>query len=262
MHFDGFDFSGKSAWGEGDDHTGLEDSSLDSTDGHCSDTSDFVDVLEGNSEWLVRRSLGWLEGIESFDQGGSLVPWEIGGSLEHVVSVPSRDGDEGNLLGVVSDLLDKSGDFGLDFVESGLAVRDRLVIHLVDDADHLLDSQGVSQKSVLSGLSSLGNTGFELSLSGSDDENGAIGLRSTSNHVLDEISVAWGVDDGEVVFRRLELPEGNVDGDSSLSLGLELVQDPGVLEGGLSDFLGFLLELLNGSLVDSSTFVDEMSSGS
>lgn len=28
----------------------------------------------------------------------------------------------------------------------------------------------------------------------------------------------------------LELPEGDVDGDSALTLGLELVEDPGVLE--------------------------------
>jgi hypothetical protein len=38
----------------------------------------------------------------------------------------------------------------------------------------------------------------------------------------------------------LELPEGNVDGDTALTLGLQLVQDPGVLEGTLAELGGFL----------------------
>jgi hypothetical protein len=44
----------------------------------------------------------------------------------------------------------------------------------------------------------------------------------------------------DVVFRSFELPEGDVDGDTTLTLGLELVQDPCVLEGTLAEFGGFL----------------------
>jgi len=73
--------------------------------------------------------------------------------------------------------------------------------------------------------------------------------------------MAWGIDNCEVIFGGLELPKGDIDGNSTFSLSLELVQDPGVLEGGLSHFLGFLLELFDGSLVDSTAFVDQMSSG-
>jgi len=63
MHFDGLDFSGGANGSESDDHTGLDDTSLDTTDGYCSDTADLVDVLEGKTEGLVHRSLGW--GISS-----------------------------------------------------------------------------------------------------------------------------------------------------------------------------------------------------
>ena len=48
------------------------------------------------------------------------------------------------------------------------------------------------------------------------------------------IPVARGIDDGNIVVLSLELPQGNIDGDTTLSLGLELVQHPGVLEGALS----------------------------
>jgi hypothetical protein len=38
----------------------------------------------------------------------------------------------------------------------------------------------------------------------------------------------------------LELPEGDIDGDTSFSLGLQLVQNPGVLEGTFTHLMGFL----------------------
>ena len=46
--------------------------------------------------------------------------------------------------------------------------------------------------------------------------------------------MAGGVDDGDIVLGRLKLPEGDVDGDTTLALGLQFVQHPGVLEGSLS----------------------------
>merc|ERR1719295_363992 len=58
----------------------------------------------------------------------------------------------------------------------------------------------------------------------------AIGLGGSSDHVLDEITMSRGVDDGDVVLGSLELPEGDIDGDTTLTLSLQLVQNPGVLE--------------------------------
>ena len=46
--------------------------------------------------------------------------------------------------------------------------------------------------------------------------------------------------DGNLVPRGLELPESDIDGDTSLTLGLQLVKDPGILEGTLAEFSGFL----------------------
>jgi hypothetical protein len=52
---------------------------------------------------------------------------------------------------------------------------------------------------------------------------------------------AGSVNDGDMVPGSLELPEGDIDGDTTLTLGLELVKDPGVLEGTLAELSGFLL---------------------
>jgi hypothetical protein len=125
----------------------------------------------------------------------------------------------------------------------------------------LLDTEGESEQGVLSGLSFLGDTSLELSLGGSDHKDGAVSLGSTSDHVLDEISVSGGIDDGEVIFGGLELPKGDINGNTSLPLTLELVHNPGVFEGGLSHISGFLLILLNGSLVDTTALVDKVASG-
>jgi hypothetical protein len=43
-----------------------------------------------------------------------------------------------------------------------------------------------------------------------------------------------------VVLGSLELPESDIDGDTTLTLSLQLVEDPCVLEGTLAEFGGFL----------------------
>jgi hypothetical protein len=258
MHLDGLALSGDVHGSEGQDHAGLEKTGLDSADGDSADTSDLVDILEGESKGLVLGSLGGLKAVEGLDQAGASVPLHVLGGLEHVITVPSGDGDEGNLLGVVADLLEEVRDFLLDFLVSLLVPFDRLVVHLVDADDHLLDTHGEGEESVLSGLALLGDTSFELTLTSGNDENGDISLRGTSDHVLDEVSVSWGINDGEDGLGSLELPESDIDGDTSFSLSLELVHNPSVLERTLARLLGFLLELLNGSLVDTTALVDEV----
>jgi len=63
-----------------------------------------------------------------------------------------------------------------------------------------------------------------------------------------------------VVLGSLELPESNINGDTALTFSLKLVKNPGVLEGTLTEFSSFLLELLDGTLVNTTALVDQMSS--
>jgi len=89
MHLYGLALSGDVHGSESDDHSWLEETSLDSSDWHSSNTSDLVDVLEGESEGLVLGSLGGFECVESVDEDGTSVPLHVIGSLDHVISVPS-----------------------------------------------------------------------------------------------------------------------------------------------------------------------------
>merc|ERR1719235_3026201 len=200
MHLDGFDLSGGTEGTEADGDSGLDDTSLDSADGDSSDTRDLVDILEGESEGLEDGSLGRLDGIEGLEEEGTLVPRHVVGELEHVITVPSGNGDERNSFDLEADLLEVRGDLSLDFVESLFLVVSTLGVHLVAANDHLLDTHGEGKKSVLSGLSFFGPSSLELTGWGGDHEDGNISLGGTSDHVLDEISVSWGINDGEDGF--------------------------------------------------------------
>ena len=148
VHLDGLDFSGDVGGGESDHHSGLDGTSLDTTDGNCSDTTNLVDVLEGKTEWLVGRTSWRLDGVDGIEQGlafdrttldllgPALVPchaimsvslrapigekegYELAGFLQHVVTVPPRDGYKRDSLGVVADLFDERRCLLHDFVEA------------------------------------------------------------------------------------------------------------------------------------------------
>lgn len=77
-----------------------------------------------------------------------------------LLTVESRDRNEGNSLGVVSNLLDKVGCFLDNFLETIL--RPLGSVHLVDGNNELLNTKGVGEKSVLTGLTILGDTSLEL----------------------------------------------------------------------------------------------------
>merc|ERR1712136_313582 len=126
--------------------------------------------MKWETERHVCGSLWWFDLVEGLDQGvtflglsvlgdgvtgPSLVPGHVGGGVDHVVTDPTGDWDEWNLLGVVSDLLQVVGYFLLDFVETLFTVFWLGGVHLVDGDNHLLDTKGESEKGVFTGLTVL-----------------------------------------------------------------------------------------------------------
>uniref|UniRef100_A0A6N2M3C2 Uncharacterized protein n=1 Tax=Salix viminalis TaxID=40686 RepID=A0A6N2M3C2_SALVM len=97
-------------------------------------------------------------------------------------------------------------------------------------ADHLLHTKGEGKECVLTGLAILGDTSFKTTSGGINDENSTVSLGSSSNHVLDKVTMSRGINDSAVVLGGLKLPQGNINGDATLTLSLELVKHPGVLE--------------------------------
>lgn len=181
----------------------LDDSGLHTSDGHRANTTNLVDVLERETKGLVGRTGRWVNSIDGLKKGlagglaslglllPTLVPRAVGGVVNHVVTVESGDGNEANSLGVVSNLLDEVGGLLDDFLVTGLGPLGD--VHLVDGDNELLNTKGEGKESVLTGLAILGDTSLELTSTSGNDENGAVSLGGTSDHVLDEITMTRGV---------------------------------------------------------------------
>ena len=70
-------------------------------------------------------------------------------------------------------------------------------------------------------------------------------LRGTSNHVLDKVPVSRSINDGDIVLAGFKLPQGDIDGNTTLTLCLQLVQHPGILEGTLSHLYTQIIKYKN-----------------
>lgn len=276
VHLNGLDFGGHTGGSKSDDHARLDGSSLDTTNGNGSDTADLVHILKRETERLINRTsrrLNAVNGLKkclSSDLTGldlllpALVPGAVAGGVNHVVAVEARDGDERNGLGIVANLLDEVGRLLNDLIESVFFPSDG--VHLVDGDNDLSHTEGIGEKGVFTGLAILGDTSLEFTSTSSNDENSTVGLGSTSDHVLNEVTVAGGIydsgsvgkskegsrrsnrehtDDGNIVLGSLELPESDIDSDTTLTFSLELIEHPGILEGTLAQLGSFLLELLD-----------------
>ena len=136
-----------------------------------------------------------------------------------------------------------------------------MIAYLVAAANHLLHTKGESKESMLTGLAILGDTSLKTTSGGVNDKDGTVSLGGTSDHVIDEVTVSRGINDRAVVLGGLKLPQGNVNGDAPLALGLELVKHPGVLEGPLVHLGCLLLKPLDDTLVNASKLVDEVAGG-
>jgi len=105
-------------------------------------TSYFVDILEGQTKGSVTGALGHIDVVEGIHEGDTVVdllvglrygpslePGHLGASLQHVVSVPSRDGYERDDIWIVSDLFDISLDLLLDLLEASLKNKQDKIDH-------------------------------------------------------------------------------------------------------------------------------------
>jgi hypothetical protein len=69
VHFDGLDFSGDVRGGECDNHSGFDDTSLNTADRDSTDTTNLVDILERKTEWFVGGTSWRLDGVDGVEQG-------------------------------------------------------------------------------------------------------------------------------------------------------------------------------------------------
>merc|ERR1719223_1691503 len=169
-----------------------------------------------------------------------------------------------NLLGLESDQLKHLHEFILDFVETIL--RPVAGVHLVDTNDDLFDTEQVKKTGVLTSLSflnsqlgvSLSNGGFESTLLGRDKKKTNIGGGRSSDHILDVILVARGIDNSVVVLVGEELLGVTLDGNTTFTFLLTSIKVVSETERGLSLFGGDFVQLRHFTLSNSSLLENQV----
>uniref|UniRef100_A0A9L0KFG5 Uncharacterized protein n=1 Tax=Equus asinus TaxID=9793 RepID=A0A9L0KFG5_EQUAS len=198
MHFNRLYFSCNIDWSKGDHHARFQNTSLHSAHRDSTDTTNFVDVLEGQTQGLISWTSWWQDAIQSFKQRSStgvaiftgdfpsLEPRHISTWLQHVVTIPTRNWHKCNCVWVVANFLNVGADFLNDFLISLLAVGWLSGIHFVNTNNSLFHTQCVSQKGMLTGLPILGDTCFKFTNTSSDNQDSTVSLRRACNHVFYE----------------------------------------------------------------------------
>src|SRR5438094_4403855 len=254
VHLDRLDFADLVRGHEVDLHPDLQEPGLDPADGDSAGARDRVDVLHREAQRQVRRLRRDRELIEGLDERRPLVPRHLGRRLDDVLALVRADRDEGDLVDLVADAPQEPGELRLQFVEARLGVGGLRRVHFVDRDDELLDAERPREEDVLLRL--------RLdALCGADDEDRGVGLGRARDHVLDEVPVARGVDDREVVLVRVKALVRDVDREAALPLLLDLVHDKGELERGLAHLLGELLQILQFVRVDVPGVVEDPADG-
>src|SRR2546425_758727 len=227
---------------------------VDPADRHGARARDRVDVLDREAEREVRRLRRHRQVVEGRHEGGALVPRQLGRGLRDVLALVRADRDEGDPVHLEARDLQQAGQFGLQFGEALLGILRFRGVHLVDRHDELLDPEDLREVDVLLRLRL-------HAFRGSDDEDRRVRLGRAGDHVLDEIPVARGVDDREVVLVRVKALVRDVDREAALPLLLDLVHDKRELERGLAHLLGELLEILKFVRVDIPGVIEDPADG-
>jgi len=266
--------------------TRLDNTLLNTASEHITDTLDLV----GTGDREAERSIGLTlrdgdEVVESIEEGvdvdrGTLLvddvntvpPAHVGGLGDKVVTHPAGDGDDGDrLLNEVRLPADASKHMLhliADLIVTLLLVAGNIGVHLVDTDDELLDTEEVDEAGVLAGLAlnfsslvvTLLDGGGEVTVSGNHEE-AHISLGGTGNHVLDEIPVAGGINDGVVPLLGEELLGGAGNGHTTLTLLLLAIHVESEGERLLTEGSGLFLELLKLTLGDTAELEEEATSG-
>ena len=109
--------------------------------------------------------------------------------------------------------------FDLRLVEKTFSLRhiaSPYLIKLVDCYDNLADTKTANKKQVLSGLSTALESCFKLANGGIHDKQSRVGLGCSRNHVWDEVSMSWCVQDRNDSMRSVQCLQRDVHGNATV----------------------------------------------
>src|SRR5574340_288446 len=193
----------------------LDDATLDTTGDDGAAAGDGEDVFNGHEEGLVDGALGLGEvGVEGFGQLHDAGLADV--ALVAFEGFQGGTDDDGGVVAREVVLAEQLADFHFDELEQFGVVDHVGLVHVDDDVGH---ANLTGQQDVLASLR-------HGAVSSRHDEDGAVHLGGTGNHVLDVVGVAGAVNVGVVTVGGLVLDVSSVDGDAARLLfgrGINLV---------------------------------------
>ena len=247
-HFDTGDDGLTTLVGQADDLdflAELELTTLNSTGGDGAAAGDGEDVLNGHQEGHIGLTVGSgdiiVNSVHELLDAGILGGVGIGGLGNE--SVQSGALDDGNLITGELVAGEQLTDFHLDELEQLLIVD---LIALVQEDNDGGNANLTGEQDVLAGLG-------HRTVGSGDDQDRAVHLGSTGDHVLDIVGVARAVNVSIVTLLGLILNVGRVDGNAALALFGSLI------DGAVVGVLGLALHgepLGDGSGQGGLTMVD------
>jgi hypothetical protein len=196
----------------------LQDTTLHTARNDGTTSGNGEDVLDGHKEGLLGVT-GWGgdPGVDSLEQLIDLLLANLW--LTALERAERRSHDDGCLVALEAVAAEQFAHLHLDELQH-LLVLDG--IDLVHEDDNLLYTDLTGEEQVLTGLG-------HLAVGSSNDDDGAVHVCRTSDHVLDVIGVTGTVDVGVVAVVGRVLDVGGSNGDTTLALLRRLV-DGAILE--------------------------------
>ena len=150
------------------------------------------DIIDGEAEGFFEGVGYGFGSVEQREKWWPLIPRREEPVLTLLNNIFAREagaGHKGNILSQKTRCGQKGQDLGGDIGKAVLRPVNR--VKFVDGNDETSDAHAADQKCVFFRLAF--KTGFETAGTGVDDEDGEVGLASTSDHVGNEVPVARGV---------------------------------------------------------------------
>lgn len=185
----------------------LENTTLDTARNDGTTAGNGEDILDGHEEGLVKITLGGRDpGINSSKKLVNLLRANLGALVVH--GHESRAHDDGGVVTLEAVAAKELTHLHLDKLQHLRVVNG---VDLVDEDNKSLDTDLTGEEQVLTGLG-------HLAVRGGDDNDGAVHVGGTGNHVLDVIGVTGAVDVGVVAVLGRVLDVGCGNGDTTLAL--------------------------------------------